>query len=1206
MKKRFFVRKKENFRIEEINLLKELEENLYENKLESIEIYNIYDCFEIDEKDEEILKNKILKEIVTDNLYENIKINNDYIAMEFLPGQFDQRGNSAMECLQLSEGGEKSKIKSGKLFIFQGKVKDLEKIKKYLINPLESREKNLNILEDREDFTIKPMKTYEEILKEKKLSIKDEDLREIEKYFSKIGRKPNECEIRVLDTYWSDHCRHSTFESELTSINITEGLLKKEIEKELEVYYALREKLKRDKKPVTLMDMGTIGGKYLKSIGKLEDLEESEEINACSVEIDVDVDGQIEKWLLMFKNETHNHPTEIEPFGGASTCIGGAIRDPLSGRAYVYQGMRITGAGDINEKIEKTLENKLPQGIISKGAAKGFSSYGNQIGMATTFVREIYHRGYVAKRMEVGAVVGAVKKENIKRETPVEGDIVLLIGGATGRDGIGGATGSSKKHEKTSLVESASEVQRGNAPIERKIQRLFRNEKVSKLIKKSNDFGAGGVAVAIGEIARGIEIDLDKVPKKYEGLNGVELAISESQERMGVVIDKKDYEEFKKLALKENLEVSLVAKVTKEEKLIIKYEGKNIVEIDRDFLDTNGVRGQSSGNIKSDVSKDIFKREYFLSKREIENILRDENVGSQRGMVEMFDSTVGRGTVLMPYGGKFQLSENEGSVQKLPVEGYTNTASILTYGFNPYISEKNTFLGGIYAVVESLSKIVALGGDYKKVRMSFQEYFEKLGDSEEKWGKVIGAVLGGLNGQLGFSVPAIGGKDSMSGTYENINVPPTLIAFGVTTENCENIVSSDFKEDGNYIYLVDLPRGENLLPDYEKIKEIYEVIHEEIKRKNIVSTFVIKSGGIIEGLCKMALGNSIGFKVENKKDYLDLKPGSFLIESRQKLNIGEILGETTKENLCFGELEFTHENIKNILEEKYEGIYVNTNKKIKKSQNKIVENRSLEKRKAKVTYEKPKVLIVVFPGTNCEYDSKKAFENAGGEVEIFIFNNIDKINIRKSLEKLVEKIEESQILMFPGGFSGGDEPDGSGKFISVVLQNESIKKSVEKFLEKEGLILGICNGFQGLIKSGLLPNGKIGEIDEISPTLFKNDINRHVSRMGRTRIVNNSSPWLSGFNIGEEHIIPMSHGEGKFVVNEEIYEKLWDKGQIVTEYIGEDINGSLYGIEGITSPCGQIFGKMGHSERFEEGLLKNIYGNKIQNIFKNGVEFFKK
>lgn len=922
----------------------------------------------------------------------------------------------------------------------------------------------------------------------------------------------------------------------------------------------------------------------------------------------------------MFKNETHNHPTEIEPFGGASTCVGGAIRDPLSGRAYVYQAMRVTGAGDITESIDDTLVNKLPQEKISKSAAHGYSSYGNQIGLTTTYVKEIYHNGYKAKRMEVGAVIGAVKKEYVRRESPVPGDVVILLGGKTGRDGVGGATGSSKEHNETSLTKCSSEVQKGNAPVERRIQRLFRNPEVTKLIKKSNDFGAGGVSVAIGEIARGVEINLDTVPVKYLGLNGTELAISESQERMAVVVEAKDAKIFQQLVKEENLESALVAVVTESERLVIKYKGETLVDISREFLDTNGVRQTQDVTVISSEKKNPFVEEKTTNKvtdikGKVEDVLHSMNVASQRGMVEMFDASIGRSTVLMPYGGKYQLTESEGSVQKLPTDGFTNSCSIMTFGYNPLISEYSPYLGAQYAVIESLAKIVALGGSYKNARLSFQEYFEKLGKDSTRWGKPFAALLGGIEAQLEFETPAIGGKDSMSGTFKDLDVPPTLISFAVTTEDVKNIISSEFKRAENKIYLVKSERLLGDIPNYKKIKENFELIEKSIKENEIVSATTIKFGGIAEAIIKMSFGNKIGAKIETAENLFNLMLGDIVVESTKELSYGVLLGVTTDERTV--ELNGESFEINSLIdswEKRYSKIYPYT----AETTGEVIEKEYITKKefKAKKLYDKPKVLVTVFPGTNCEYDTKKAFERAGAEVEIYVFNNLGVEEIKESIETLSEKIKTAQIFMIPGGFSAGDEPDGSGKFIANILQNQKIKESMREFLENDGLVLGICNGFQALIKSGLLPYGNVDSVAEDSPTLFRNDINRHVSRVVSTRIVSNNSPWLSSFTVGETHSIPMSHGEGKFVVSEEFAKELFENGQVITQYCDDNnqvtmdknynLNGSNYAIEGIVSKCGKILGKMGHSERYEEGLLKNIDGNKMQDIFSNGVNYFKK
>ena len=1231
MDKRIFVSKKQGFQVEGNSLLNEIRENLYETGLERVELYNVYDIFNCDEEDVELLKTKVLSEIVTDNVYDSINLEGKtYVAIENLPGQYDQRADSAEQCLVLLNNKDGVTIKSGRVIVFYGEVKDLDRIKKYLINPVETREKDLNILENNEDVTVEPVPVLEgfrkltraeleKFVSDNGLAMTADDLEHIQKYFTEEDRDPTETEIKVLDTYWSDHCRHTTFETYLKSVTIEKGQMTEAIQKAYEKYLELRTTVHNNKKPMTLMDMGTLGGKYMRKIGKLEDMEISDEINACSIEVDIDVDGETEKWLLMFKNETHNHPTEIEPFGGASTCIGGAIRDPLSGRAYVYQAMRITGAGDICEKLEDTLPNKLPQVRISKGAAQGYSSYGNQIGLATTFVKELYHNGYKAKRMEVGAVVGAVKKEYVLREEPKPGDLVIVLGGKTGRDGVGGATGSSKEHNDSSLTKCSSEVQKGNAPIERKIQRAFRNPEVTKVIKKSNDFGAGGVSVAIGELARGIEVNLDMVSVKYLGLSGTELAISESQERMAVVIAPENREKFEALMKEENLETRLVAKVTEKENLVIKFRGETIVDIARSFLDTNGVRQEQDVKVEAPVKQEIFKSEKTGSlKEKLTATLRDMNVASQRGMVEMFDSTVGRSTVLMPYGGKYQLTESEASIQKFPTLGFTNTASVLTYGFNPYISEKSPYLGAIYAVIESLARLTAVGADYTKARLTFQEYFEKLGKDSSRWGKPFMALLGALEAQVEFETPAIGGKDSMSGTFKNIDVPPTLISFAVTTEKTQNIISSEFKSAGNYIYLVKPYYNEDFTPVYSTVKAVFNNVRKEMQKGNIVSASVVKMGGTAEALFKMSFGNKLGMNVQNTEiDLFDMFPGALVVESKQRLIFGDFLGivDDTGE-ITINDTTFDIDEAISIWEERYAKIYPYDTGAEDKKVFAPVEKKAELKQKASVLYDKPKVLVLAFPGTNSEYDTAKAFERAGGQSEIFVINNLTVKDMEASIDELSRKIREAQIVALPGGFSAGDEPDGSGKFITNILLNPKVKAAIKDFLANEGLMLGICNGFQALVKSGLLPYGDMDKLSENSPTLFRNDINRHISRIVTTRVASNSSPWLSSFNIGDRHSIAVSHGEGKFVVSEELAKELFENGQVATQYCnlkGEptmdgkyNLNGSYYAIEGITSKDGHIFGKMGHSERYEEGTFQNIYGEKMQDIFQNGVNFFKK
>ena len=1228
MNKRIYVKKKNSFEVESLSLKNELIYHLKETKIESIDTYKVYDIFNGNEEDFSLLESKVLTELVTDDIYYEVDTKGkNYLALEFLPGQYDQRSDSAEQCLMLLNNKEGVEIKSGQLLVFNGTINNFEKIKNYLINPIEMREKDLTRLEKSDNIEIENIvvyddfnqKTKEELeifLAHHKLAMSYEDLKHIQNYFkNEEKRVPTETEIKVLDTYWSDHCRHTTFETHLKDIRINSKNLQKCIEESYKQYMSLRENVHGSKKNITLMDMATIVSKHLSKTGCLNDMEISEENNACSIEIDVEFENSTEKWLLMFKNETHNHPTEIEPFGGASTCIGGAIRDPLSGRSYVYQAMRITGAGDITESLDQTLENKLPQEKISKSAALGYSSYGNQIGLSTTFVKEIYHNGYKAKRMEVGAVVGAVKKEYVRRETPKTGDIVILIGGRTGRDGIGGATGSSKKHDKTSLEKCASEVQKGNAPTERRIQRLFRNPEVIKLIKRSNDFGAGGVSVAIGEIARGVEVNLDKVLVKYQGLNGTELAISESQERMAVVIEEKDAYIFQKLVKEENLESSVVAVVTEKERLVIKYKGELLVDIDRNFLDTNGVSQEQKVLVKDSIIKNPFNMHSNENiKQTLLAILSSKNVASQRGMVEMFDSSVGRSTVLMPYGGKYQLTETEASVQKIPTEKLTKTCSIISYGYNPNVSEYSPYLGAQYAVIESLARIVAVGGDYKKARLSFQEYFEKLGSDPVRWGKPFMALLGSIEAQMQFGTPAIGGKDSMSGTFDDLCVPPTLISFAVTTSNVDNIISPEFKKKDSYIYYIKSTCLEENYPNYEEIKTNFDLVSNEILNKNIISAMTVKYGGIAEALAKMSFGNKIGINVHTKENIFDIKIGDMLIESAKKLPFGILLGTTTeKKCLTINEETIEIDELITAWENTYKNIYPYN----EENRGKILYIPATHKDipYSKTYYETPKVLIVVFPGTNSEYDTQKAFIKAGGDARLFVFNNLCVEEIRNSIDSLAECIKNSQIFVIPGGFSAGDEPDGSGKFIANILQNNKIKEAIKHLLKNDGLILGICNGFQALVKSGLLPYGDSSSLTNESPTLFRNNINRHVSRIAPVKIVSTNSPWMRSFNKGDISSMIFSHGEGKFVVSKKLATELFLKGQVVTQYAdlnGEttmdkeyNINGSYYAIEGIVSPCGQILGRMAHPERYEEGLLKNIEGNKFQDIFSNGINHFK-
>lgn len=1244
MNYRIFVEKKNGFNFESIRLAKELKENFNLKNLKNVRLINVYDIFNIEKEELDKAKNRIFSEVVTDNISESLNnYGNKYFAFEYLPGQFDQRADSAEECLNLlSNKNKKTSVISGKVVILEGDISDddLKKIKKYMINEVEAREKDLSILGKEEGKLAEKVKILfgfnkldedglKNFMKINRLAMALEDLKFIQKYFIEEKRDPTETEIKVFDTYWSDHCRHTTFETELINIEFPKNEMGKILENTFKEYLKLREGVygkKAKMRKISLMDMATIMGKYMRKIGKLDDLEISDEINACSVYINVEVGEKTEKWLLMFKNETHNHPTEIEPFGGAATCLGGAIRDPLSGRSYVYQAIRVTGSGNPLEKIEKTLEGKLPQKKITVGASNGYSSYGNQIGLTTSHVSEIYHEGYKAKRMEVGAVVGAVKASWVRREKPSEGDIIILLGGKTGRDGIGGATGSSKEHDSDSLYVCGAEVQKGNAPEERKIQRFFRNSEVTKLIKKCNDFGAGGVAVAISELADGIEINLDKIPTKYSGLSGTELAISESQERMAVVVENKNFKKFKELANLENLDATKVAVVTKENKLVIKWRGEKIVNIDRDFLNTNGISQRENVILNSvEIKGNPFrtKENKKSIKEKWYEMLGDLNVASQKGLMEKFDSTIGAGTVLMPFGGKYQMTPTELSIHKIPtLDSETTTASGISFGYNPFITSWSEYHGGIYAVVESITKFVAAGGDYKKLRLTFQEYFEKLGHNPKKWGKPFAALLGTIYAQKEFSIPAIGGKDSMSGTFNDISVPPTIISFAVGTLDVRDVISNELKKSGNKIYIVKSEYDKNLIPNIKNMKENFEFVHKLIKNKEIVSAMSVRIGGIAETLSKMSFGNRIGIDLNGldeklEKELFNLLYGSIIIESEKELDYKNknliYLGETIDDyKIILKNETIDLKEGERIWLEKLAPVFpYKTEENIKVYDTKTYESKEIYSSRKK--YDKPKVLIPVFPGTNCEYDCYKAFKKAGGDPKIVVFKNRN--NIDEAIEELAKEIESSQILMLAGGFSAGDEPDGSGKYIANVLNNEKIEKAIKKFLENDGLILGICNGFQALVKSGLLPYGEISKLNEKSPTLTFNKIGRHISQMVRTKIVSNKSPWLKDTLVGEEYIIPVSHGEGRFVANEETLEELFRNGQVATQYVNFEgdptnefrfnPNGSSFAIEGIISKDGHIFGKMGHSERYGENLYKNIVGVKLQNIFKNGVNYFK-
>lgn len=1229
-KNRIYVEKKDGYQVEAKCLKDDLNLNLGLN-IKKLRLLNVYDLFGFSKELLNKTRYQVFGEIVTDNVYDEIDFgNNLYLAVEFLPGQFDQRASSAKACTMLVEPSANVEIKSGKLIIFDDSITndDLARIKKYYINAVEAREKNLNNLSLNDDVVVKPVKKLlgftkmndnevNNFIKEYGLAMNKDDLYEVIKYFKSEGREPNETEIRILDTYWSDHCRHTTFNTKLLEIDIEESFIKSEIEESLDLYYKMRKELNRENKNVCLMDMACIAARYLKKNGYLDDLEESTENNACSIFVNVTVDGEKEKWLLQFKNETHNHPTEIEPFGGASTCLGGAIRDPLSGRAYVYQAMRVTGAGNIYQSVSETMHGKLPQRIISTKAASGYSSYGNQIGLATTHVREIYDEGYVAKRLEVGAVVGAVKASNIIREEPVAGDVILLLGGRTGRDGIGGATGSSKEHNEKSIEVCSSEVQKGNAPEERKICHLFKRKEVTKIIKKSNDFGAGGVSVAIGELASGLHIYLDRVPTKYSGLNVTELAISESQERMAVVVTKENMDLFIKYAKEENIEVTYVADVTSDERMIMYYNGEAVVDLKRSFIDSAGATHYAKAKIASVSDENPFKNKLKGNlKEKIFTTLNDMNVTSQKGLIEMFDATIGNSTVLMPFGGKYQRTETQVSVQKLPVDGFTDDASIMAYGYNPNIFKWSPYHGAMYSVIEAVSKVVAAGARYDKMRFSYQEYFERM-TSDLSWGKPLASLLGAIQIQNDLHLPSIGGKDSMSGTYEHINVPPMLMAFGITMVDANNVISPEFKKTGSYVYLIKHDPKKNYLPNIEELKKIFDYVSTNIENKNIISAYALGFGGAIEAIVKMSFGNGIGCDIKITEDLLfDLSYGSFIVEADTLLDneFAIYLGKTINDNLIINNEVITIEEAFQCNRKRFTAVYKDKldtiNDKLNLNCFKANEVKTLNNK------DEVKVFIPVFPGTNCDYDTAKAFRRAKALVESFVFRNLTTEDINYSIEQMALKIDEADIFVLSGGFSAGDEPDGSGKFIACVLNNELIKSAINRLIARRGLILGICNGFQALIKSGLLPDGKIGEVTKNSPTLFRNDINRHVSQIVSTKVMSNNSPWLKGYETGEIHSIAVSHGEGKFVVSDELAKKLFANGQVAFCYVDDkeketlespyNPNGSNYAIEGIVSGDGLILGKMGHSERYENNIYKNISGNKKQNIFENAVSYFKK
>ena len=1241
---RIFVEKYPEFQVEASSLRSELNENL-QLDLQSLRLLNVYDLFGFTPELLEKSRYSVFGEIVTDKVSDECDLTGTkYIAVEYLPGQFDQRAASAVDCVHLIDPKADVRIKSSKLIILPADVEDetIAKIKHYFINAVESREKDLSKLTDSEAAAVKPVPVLdgftkmteadlEPFCRKMGLAMNADDLREVVKYFTEEGRDPNETELRILDTYWSDHCRHTTFTTELEEIGVEESFMKEDIDGTLNLYLKMRKELGREHKGLNLMDMATIGGRYLRKAGLLDDMEVSEENNACSIYIDVDVDGKLERWLLMFKNETHNHPTEIEPFGGAATCLGGAIRDPLSGRSYVYQAMRVTGAGDIWKPVAETLPGKLPQRVITKKAAHGYSSYGNQIGLATTHVREIYDEGYTAKRLEVGAVVGAVKADHVRRESPKPGDVVLLLGGRTGRDGIGGATGSSKEHTEESLETCGSEVQKGNAPEERKLQRLFRRPEVTELIKKSNDFGAGGVSVAIGELTDGLDIYLDRVPVKYNGLNATELAISESQERMSVVVEAKDEAKFMEYCHSENVEVTHVADVTDTERMRMFYGDKVVADLQRKFIDSAGAKHYAKAQIAAVEEKNPFTREVKgeTLKEKLLNNLGDANVVSQKGLIEMFDSTIGRSTVLMPYGGELQLTETQVSVQKLPTDGYTDTASMMAFGFNPVISKWSPYHGAAYSMIEACAKVVAAGGRYEKMRFSCQEYFERMTHDPKVWGKPMSALLGSLKMQMALGLPSIGGKDSMSGTFEHINVPPTLISFGITTVNANNVISPELKWEGNRLWLVKHTPLKNYMPDVEQLKKNWAFVEEQIASGNAVSAWAVGFGGVAEGLCKMSFGNSFGVDVNVPENELfDYNYGSIILETEADLSFenAQFLGTVTSGvdgNIRVNGKNVSMDALVSSAFDRYEKVYPATSTPdMKRLDPKGTEGvKPFKAKKADLKYKgekiaEPLAFLPVFPGTNCDYDSAKAFRKAGAKVKFGVFRNLTEQDVNDSIEEMKRNIDECQILMLCGGFSAGDEPDGSGKFIANVLNNEKIAAAIEALIARGGLILGICNGFQALVKSGLLPYGHLGCVTKDSPTLFRNDINRHISQIAFTRVASVNSPWLAGMTIDDTYGIPVSHGEGKFVVNEELAKELFDNGQVAFRYaepIDECVtmhspynpNGSYYAIEGIISKNGQILGKMGHSERYENNLFKNIAANLEQPLFDNAVKYFR-
>ena len=1248
--RRVYVEKKPAYAVQAKELKHEISSYLGIKSATNVRVLIRYDVENISDEVFEKACRTVFAEPPVDDLYlekfeaaEGAKI----FSVEYLPGQFDQRADSAVQCVQFLDGDSQPIIRSATTYVIEGNVTDEEfdAIKHHCINPVDSRETGLEkpetlvtVFPEPEDVKIfdgfKEMSEADlkALYDSLNLAMTFKDFQHIQNYFkNEEKRDPSMTEIRVLDTYWSDHCRHTTFSTELTDVKFDEGDYKEPIVKTYEKYLADREVLYkgRDDKFVCLMDLALMAMKKLKSEGKLADQEESDEINACSIVVPVDVDGKEEEWLINFKNETHNHPTEIEPFGGAATCLGGAIRDPLSGRTYVYQAMRVTGAADPTVSVKETLKGKLPQKKLVRSAAHGYSSYGNQIGLATGYVKEIYHPDYVAKRMEIGAVMGAAPRRAVIRENSDPGDIIILLGGRTGRDGIGGATGSSKVHTEASIEVCGAEVQKGNAPTERKIQRMFRREEVSYIIKKCNDFGAGGVSVAIGELADGLRVDLDKVPKKYAGLDGTEIAISESQERMAVVVDPKDVDKFLGFANEENLEAIPVAVVTEEPRLVLTWRGKEIVNISRAFLDTNGAHQETTVEVEiPNKDGNLFEErpDVVDVKAKWLETLADLNVCSQKGLVEMFDGSIGAGSVFMPYGGQYQLTETQSMVAKVPVQnGKTDTVTMMSYGFDPYLSSWSPYHGAAYAVTESVARIVATGGDYKKIRFTFQEYFRRMTEDPKRWSQPFSALLGAYAAQMGFGLPSIGGKDSMSGTFNEIDVPPTLVSFAVDVAKIQDVITPELKKAGNKLVWLRAPRDQYDLPDYAGIMDQYEKLHNDIQAGKVVSAYALDRHGIAAAVSKMAFGNALGVKIEHNLDPRDFFAPGFgdIIMEVPSDKVGQLsitytlIGEVTDDGkFSYGNTVITEKEAEEAWKGTLERVFKTTSGEDNEKQAKddLYHAENIYVCKHKVA--KPRVFIPVFPGTNCEYDSTRAFERAGAEVDVKVFKNLTAEDIHDSVELFTKAIDQAQIIMFPGGFSAGDEPDGSAKFFATAFQNAKIKEAVMKLVnERDGLALGICNGFQALIKLGLVPYGEICGQKADSPTLTFNTIGRHISKMVYTKVVSNKSPWLQKAQLGGVYCNPASHGEGRFVANDEWLAKLFANGQVATQYVtpaGElsadeewNVNGSYMNIEGITSPDGRILGKMAHSERRGDGVAVNIYGEQDIKIFESGVEYFK-